>query len=122
MKTKTKYKTSFPLFTVLPETLKIGVEPNALTIGTQATLYCNSSSSNPPVKLSWWKDGIPVAASEESSNLPGLWGGKTSSSQLKLNITQDMNDLKITCQGTNDALQRSINEAMNLQVLCKFKD
>lgn len=106
----------------MPETLKIGVEPKALTIGTQATLYCNSSSSNPPVKLSWWKDGIPIAESEESTTLKGLWGGKTSSSQLKLNITQDMNDLKITCQGTNDALQRSINEAMNLQVLCKFKD
>lgn len=53
------------------------------------------------------------------SNQPGLWGGKISSTQVKLNITQEMNGVKIACQGTNEALQRSINEAIELQVLCK---
>lgn len=53
------------------------------------------------------------------TNQPGLWGGKISSTQVKLNITQDMNGVKIACQGTNEALQRSINEAVELQVLCK---
>lgn len=54
------------------------------------------------------------------SHQPGLWGGKISSTQVKLNITQDMNGVKIACQGTNEALQRSINEAIELQVLCKY--
>jgi hypothetical protein len=54
------------------------------------------------------------------TNQPGLWGGKISSTQVKLNITQDMNGVKIACQGTNDALQRSINEAIELQVLCEY--
>lgn len=54
------------------------------------------------------------------TNQPGLWGGKISSTQVKLNITQDMNGVKIACQGTNDALQRSINEAVELQVLCEY--
>lgn len=54
------------------------------------------------------------------SNQVGLWGGKISSTQVKLNITQDMNGVKIACQGTNEALQRSINEAIELQVLCKY--
>jgi nephron len=53
------------------------------------------------------------------SHQAGLWGGKISSTQVKLNITQDMNGLKIACQGTNEALERSINEAIELQVLCK---
>jgi len=54
------------------------------------------------------------------SHQNGLWGGKISSTQVKLNITQDMNGVKIACQGTNEALQRSINEAIELQVLCKY--
>ena len=54
------------------------------------------------------------------SHQNGLWGGKISSTQVKLNITQDMNGVKIACQGTNEALMRSINEAIELQVLCKY--
>ncbi|CRK97555.1 CLUMA_CG010940, isoform A [Clunio marinus] len=101
----------------LPETLKIRVEPKALTAGTEATLFCDSSSSNPPVRLGWYKDGIPMMSEGGVTNQPGLWGGKISSTQVKLNITQDMNGVKIACQGTNEALQRSINEAIELQVL-----
>lgn len=104
---------------VLPETLKIRIEPKALTAGTEASLFCDSSSSNPPVGLSWYKDGIPLMSEGGVTNQPGLWGGKISSTQVKLNITQDMNGVKIACQGTNKALQRSINEAIELQVLCK---
>lgn len=69
---------------------------------------------------SWYKDGIPLMSDGGVSHQPGLWGGKISSTQVKLNITQDMNGVKIACQGTNEALQRSINEAIELQVLCKF--
>jgi len=105
--------------TVLPETLKIRIEPKALTVGTEATLFCDSSASNPPVKLSWYRDGIPMPNDGGVTNQAGLYGGKISSTQLKLNITQDMNGVKIACQGTNEALQRSINEAIELQILCK---
>jgi hypothetical protein len=69
---------------------------------------------------SWYKDGIPLMSDGGVSHQPGLWGGKISSTQVKLNITQDMNGVKIACQGTNEALQRSINEAIELQVLCKL--
>lgn len=70
---------------------------------------------------SWYKDGIPLMSDGGVSHQPGLWGGKISSTQVKLNITQDMNGVKIACQGTNEALQRSINEAIELQVLCKLE-
>jgi hypothetical protein len=69
---------------------------------------------------SWYKDGIPLMSDGGVSNQPGLWGGKISSTQVKLNITQEMNGVKIACQGTNEALQRSINEAIELQVLCEY--
>lgn len=101
--------------------MKIRVEPKSLTVGTEATLFCDSSSSNPPAKLTWWKDGIPVENGNEVANQAGLWGGMISSTTLKINMTQDMNDVKYTCQGTNEALQRSVNEAISLQVLCNFQ-
>lgn len=104
---------------VAPETVKIRVEPKELTPGVEATLICDSSSSNPPAKLSWWKDGIPVDGLNNASK-PGLWGGTVSSLELKINVTQDMNGVVYTCQSNNEALQRSVHEANALQVLCKF--
>lgn len=47
-------------FSVAPETVKIRIEPEELKPGIEATIICDSSSSNPPAQLSWWKDGIPI--------------------------------------------------------------
>lgn len=47
-------------FAVAPETVKIRIEPEELRPGMEATIICDSSSSNPPAKLSWWKDGISI--------------------------------------------------------------
>lgn len=112
-----KMKTVYP-YTVAPETVKIRVEPVELIPGVEATLICDSSSSNPPAKLSWWKDGIPVEGLNNASK-PGLWGGTVSSLELKINVTQEMNGIVYTCQSNNEALQRSVHEAVGLQVLCK---
>lgn len=45
---------------VAPDTVKIRLEPEELKPDTEATLICDSSSSNPPAQLSWWKEGIPI--------------------------------------------------------------
>lgn len=50
----------FPYSTVAPETVKITIDPPELKPGIEATLICDSSSSNPPAKISWWRDGIAV--------------------------------------------------------------
>ncbi|XP_038107931.1 nephrin isoform X1 [Culex quinquefasciatus] len=99
-----------------PETVKITIDPPELKPGLEATLICDSSSSNPPAVISWWRDGIAVQGINNSSKA-GLWGGTVSSLELKVNITQDMNGNVYTCQSTNEALQRSVHEAVNLQVL-----
>ncbi|XP_031640306.1 nephrin isoform X1 [Contarinia nasturtii] len=101
-----------------PETVKIRVEPAELVPGVEATLICDSSSSNPPAKLSWWKDGIPVPVEGiNNASKAGLWGGTVSSLELKINVTQEMNGIVYTCQSNNEALQRSVHEAQALQVL-----
>lgn len=98
--------------------MKIRIEPEELVPGVEATMICDSSSSNPPATISWWKDGIPVEGVNNASK-PGLWGGTVSSLDLKVNVTQDMNGVVYTCQSNNEALQRSVHEAISLQVLCK---
>ncbi|CAD7011504.1 unnamed protein product [Ceratitis capitata] len=115
--------TEIPLFesTVLsvhfaPETVKIRVEPDVLKPGIEVTVICDSSSSNPPAKLTWWKDGIPIDGINNSSK-PGLWGGTVSTLEFKVNITQEMNGVVYTCQSANEALQRSVHEAVSLNVL-----
>nr|XP_040233680.2 nephrin isoform X1 [Anopheles coluzzii]XP_049464367.1 nephrin isoform X1 [Anopheles coluzzii]XP_049464368.1 nephrin isoform X1 [Anopheles coluzzii] len=105
-----------------PETVKIKIIPPELKPGIEATLICDSSSSNPPATISWWRDGIAVDGMNNSSK-PGLWGGTVSSLELKVNISQDMDGNVYTCQSANEALQRNVHEAIKLQVLYppKFK-
>ncbi|XP_037827212.1 nephrin isoform X2 [Lucilia sericata] len=103
-----------------PETVKIRIEPEELKPGIEATIICDSSSSNPPAKLSWWKDGIPIEGINNTSK-PGLWGGTVSTLEFKVNITQEMNGIVYTCQSANEALQRSVHEAISLDVLYRPK-
>ncbi|ETN64564.1 nephrin [Anopheles darlingi] len=103
-----------------PDTAKVRIEPSELRPGIEATLVCDSSSSNPPAKITWWYQGLPLEGSNGVSK-PGLWSGTVSSLELKLNITQDMNGHVYTCQSSNEVLQRSINVAVNLQVLYEPK-
>lgn len=104
---------------VAPENVKIRIEPEELVPGIEAVMTCDSSSSNPAASISWWKDGIPVEGFNETSKA-GLWGGTVSSLDLKVNVTQDMDGVVYTCQSHNEALQRSVHEAISLKVLCEY--
>lgn len=99
----------------------IKVEPDNLRSDTKATLTCDGSSSNPPAELSWWLDNTLVQSGVTKSTKPlRLYGGATSSIQLTLNVTSDMDGKEFTCQATNTALQRSVHALIKLKVLCKF--
>ncbi|XP_068144561.1 nephrin isoform X1 [Drosophila tropicalis] len=99
-----------------PETVKISVVPRNLVPGLRAKLICDSSSSNPPAKISWWKDGIPVEG-VNLANKPGLWGGSVSTLEMSVNITQDLDGIVYTCQSHNEVLQRSVHETISLDIL-----
>ncbi|RVE44076.1 hypothetical protein evm_011269 [Chilo suppressalis] len=103
-------------FAVAPEAVKVRAEPDELKPGLEATLFCDAASSNPPATLSWWRDGIPVQG-QPMQLKKGLHGGTVSTIELKLNITKDMNGAVYTCQATNEALQRSVHDALSLKVL-----
>ncbi|XP_023310255.1 nephrin [Anoplophora glabripennis] len=117
--------TEIPLFETItmnvyfpPDHVKIRQEPAELTPNEEATLICDSSSSNPPAKLSWWREGIPVQGLINTTK-PGLHGGTVSSIEMKINVTEQMNGMVYTCQANNEALQRSVHDAITLQVLYK---
>ncbi|KAG5895719.1 hypothetical protein JTB14_025666 [Gonioctena quinquepunctata] len=117
--------TEIPLFETItmnvyfpPDHVKIRQEPEELKPNEEGTLICDSSSSNPPAKLSWWREGIPVQGLVNSTK-PGLHGGTVSSIEMKVNVTEEMNGIVYTCQANNEALQRSVHDAITLQVLYK---
>lgn len=111
-------KDFFLLISVPPDHVRIRKEPVELKPGTVATLTCESSSSNPPAVLSWWKEGIPIEGATTSSK-PGLYGGMISIIELKVNVTPSINGVVYTCQAANEALQRSVHDAFTLDVLYK---
>ncbi|XP_063232440.1 nephrin isoform X2 [Bacillus rossius redtenbacheri] len=117
--------TEIPLFETVtlnvqfpPDHVVIRKEPAELRSGKPATLTCDSTSSNPEARLSWWKEGIPVPGVTNTTR-PGLHGGRMSSITLPLNVAPEMNGATYTCQATNEALQRSVHDAVTLEVLFK---
>ncbi|XP_066154012.1 nephrin isoform X2 [Euwallacea fornicatus] len=117
--------TEIPLFETVtmsvyfpPENVAIRQQPKELKPGDEATLTCDSSSSNPPAKMFLYRDGIPVQGYQNYSK-PGLHGGTVSSIEQMINVTDNMNGVEYTCQAQNDALQRGTHNSILLKVLYK---
>ncbi|KAL1502300.1 hypothetical protein ABEB36_007466 [Hypothenemus hampei] len=117
--------TEIPLFETItmsvyfsPETVRIRQQSEELKPYEEATLICDSSSSNPPAKLSWWREGIFVPGYQNYSK-PGLHGGTVSTIELKVNVTEETNGIQYTCQALNEALERSVHDSITLKVLYK---
>ncbi|XP_047508948.1 nephrin isoform X2 [Pieris napi] len=119
----TNSATEIPLFETVtlnvhfaPEAVKVRADPEELRPGIESTLFCDAASSNPPATLSWWRDGIPVQGLPMKMK-KGLHGGTVSTIELKLNISKDLNGAVYTCQAMNEAIQRSVHDALTLKVL-----
>ncbi|XP_045485329.1 nephrin isoform X2 [Pieris rapae] len=119
----TNSATEIPLFETVtlnvhfaPEAVKVRAEPEELRPGIESTLFCDAASSNPPATLSWWRDGIPVQGLPMKMK-KGLHGGTVSTIELRLNISKDLNGAVYTCQALNEAIQRSVHDALTLKVL-----
>ncbi|XP_025601953.1 nephrin isoform X2 [Athalia rosae] len=106
-------KVNFP-----PDQVRITREPKEFRAGQIGRIICESSSSNPPAEMSWWKHGIPVPVTNNSTNT-GLNGGFVSSVELSLELTEKMNGDLYTCQARNAALERAIHDATTLTVFYK---
>ncbi|XP_015436524.1 PREDICTED: nephrin-like [Dufourea novaeangliae] len=106
-------KVNFP-----PDKIKITHEPQDLHAGEEGRIICESSSSNPPAEVSWWRGGTPVLGTKNGTK-PGLHGGFLSFVELALDVTEEMNREVYTCQARNNQMERSIHDATTLDVLYK---
>lgn len=110
------------MFSDPPENVVIRQDPPKLKPGQKATLTCESSASNPPAIITWWRAGIPVSTAPgdiTNTTGPGLYGGQTSSSMLSLQVGPDVDGLTYTCQATNKELQINVNQIVKLNIVCK---
>ncbi|XP_050061787.1 nephrin-like isoform X2 [Aphis gossypii] len=103
----------------LPDQLNIKHEPMHLKPGVQATLTCEATSSNPPVKMKWWHQNLQVTEDVYSFTKPGLYGGKLSTIQLTINITSEMDGRMYKCQAYNSPMSKSLNKDVTLNVYHK---
>ncbi|XP_046619486.1 nephrin isoform X3 [Neodiprion virginianus] len=106
-------KVNFP-----PDQVKITRVPNEFRAGELGQLICESSSSNPPAEMSWWKQGIPVPETHNDTK-PGLHGGYLSSVELSLQLNEKMNGEVYTCQARNAILQSAVHDATTLTIAYK---
>lgn len=111
--------TSYSFFAVAPSFVNITVNPQVLKEGQRVNLTCESGSSNPAAKMSWWKDGVSIP-SHSNYTLPGENKGKRSVSVLMLDLTSELDNALYTCSANNLAVKKSIHDGIALQVACKF--
>ncbi|XP_044576167.1 nephrin-like isoform X3 [Cotesia glomerata] len=98
--------------------VKITREPEEFRAGRVGKLICESSASNPPAEMSWWKGGLAVEGTKNTTRV-GLHGGFVSTVEFQLQLTEDMNEEVYTCEARNAVMQRSTHDATALNVLFK---
>ncbi|XP_011311068.1 nephrin isoform X1 [Fopius arisanus] len=113
MSKKVILKVNFP-----PAQVKITREPKEFRAGETGRLICESSSSNPPAEMSWWKAGIAVKGTKNTTKI-GLHAGWVSTVELQLRLTENMNSDVYTCEARNSKMQRSTHDATTLNILYK---
>ncbi|VVC38576.1 Fibronectin type III,Immunoglobulin-like domain,Immunoglobulin C1-set,Immunoglobulin/major [Cinara cedri] len=102
-----------------PDHLNIKLDPVHLRVGDEATLTCEATSSYPAVKMSLWRQGMPVTENINSFTKPGLYGGKLSTVQMTFNVTPEVEGMVYLCQGNHGLLSKTIHKEVTLNVYRK---
>ena len=105
--------------TVSPTTVNISFRPKKLKEGEKAYLTCESTSSNPPARVSFLKESQDISAHLNQTYKDGKHGGKKTSVTLELDLTSDLNGAMYTCEGNNNAIKQSVHNSLVLDVQCK---
>ncbi|ODM93893.1 Nephrin [Orchesella cincta] len=103
-----------------PPNVNITVNPQTLKEGQRVNLTCESGSSNPSAKMTWFKDGVSIPSSSNYT-LPGDNRGKRAVSVLMLDLTSELDNALYTCSAQNGAVKKSVHDTITLQVAYKPK-
>ncbi|XP_071520410.1 nephrin-like isoform X2 [Panulirus ornatus] len=83
-----------------PSGVKVKARPRIIKANSQATLICESASSNPQANVTWWRDGFEVQPGDFEVK-PGQFGGTTTKYSVKVDVTADDDGAVYTCQADN---------------------
>ncbi|XP_022238998.1 nephrin-like [Limulus polyphemus] len=101
-----------------PTEVTIKAIPPKPKAGRKVKLICESDSSNPASIITWWRDGFLIQGIPDGV-LDATHGGQSTRNQLQLNVTSEDNGARYTCQATNEVLQKSVHNAITLNVMYK---
>ena len=99
-----------------PQFVGIGVEPSTLRVGERARLSCESGEARPPAVLVWLLRGQVLPAGKQTFH-PGSHGGKTTRSELIVDIKSRGDGDVYTCKAYNDFGEAV--DAVTLDIACK---
>ncbi|XP_059141660.1 nephrin-like isoform X2 [Physella acuta] len=101
-----------------PAQVTIAMNPTQPKAGLPLHLTCTSSSSNPPAEIVWSKNGRRITG-ENLVTSDAENGGKKTSYSLKIEPTSRDHNAEYQCRATNKDLDRSVSNAVTLNVLFK---
>ncbi|KAG0716041.1 Nephrin [Chionoecetes opilio] len=98
-----------------PAAVKVSSEPREVKANTEATLVCESASSNPKANVTWWREGFEVGPGDSLIS-SGQFGGFTTTYSVKVNVSADDNGAVYTCQADNH-FGTTTHDAITLSIL-----
>ncbi|KAI8775331.1 nephrin [Biomphalaria glabrata] len=101
-----------------PTQVVITKNPSQPKAGLPLDLVCMSSSSNPPAEITWRRNGRRMAG-VDLGTVDSTNGGKNTTNRLSFIPTSRDHNAIFACMATNKALDRSVNDAVTLNVLFK---
>lgn len=85
----------------------------------QVRVECWTGSSNPVSYIAWWKNGNLLNEQHQSETAEAAYGGSSTRSRITVPVTSADHRSRFTCEAKNDAFQRSVQEQVIINVLCK---
>ncbi|XP_038622795.1 nephrin isoform X3 [Tachyglossus aculeatus] len=99
-----------------PVNVTIRPDKPVLRRGDNVTLTCLSRSSNPPVNLSWDKEGESLQG-KDLKREKGSFGGFSATEKLRLLVSSRDNGNRVTCRAHSAELRETVSAFHKLNVL-----
>ena len=109
-------KVSFP-----PRRVKVGVNPESPTEGSQAVLKCLTDSSSPNTEIIWWYNGEQIPSSDLETRV-GKFGGSITSSLLQIDVTEAHINAEYKCEARHAATSKSVSNTTKIGVQCEYSE
>ncbi|KAG8193661.1 hypothetical protein JTE90_024024 [Oedothorax gibbosus] len=106
-----------------PTRLKLKVEkPKKPKAGSKTQISCESTNSNPPANITWWKgkkNDLQLKPASINVSPSSVNGGYITKATYVFNATAEDDKSMFTCQASNEAIQQSVHDTIIVDVFYK---